>query len=197
MTPRTLLLALLTALSLAASPARAGAYDPYAFLIGEWNVSAGGGAPFAVARFTWGPHHSYIWHSLSMLGAAGEETHLEGLLVWNGVHQNLDMLFVMDEAHGGPIQERGTLSVGPDGALVRDITASYSPGAAPMGGAPAGAAGSTETFRETYRADGADRITSAALHQTAQGWQPTFPGSDGLVLTRRTATHAASARTGR
>jgi len=73
MTPRTLLLALLTALALAVSPAQAGGYDPYAFLIGEWNVSAGGGAPFAVARFTWGPHHSYIWHSLSMLGAAGEE----------------------------------------------------------------------------------------------------------------------------
>jgi len=34
MTPRTLLLALLTALTLALSPARAGAYDPYAFLIG-------------------------------------------------------------------------------------------------------------------------------------------------------------------
>jgi hypothetical protein len=33
-----------------------------------------------------------------------EEPHLEGILVWNGVHKNLDMHFVMD-LKSGRVQE--------------------------------------------------------------------------------------------
>ncbi len=30
------------------------------------------------------------------------------------------------------------------------------------------------------------------MHKTAQGWQPTFPGSDKLVLTRRAGDASGS-----
>jgi hypothetical protein len=68
-------------------------YASYEFLIGEWDVkSETDVTPAAVARVRWGPNGSNIWYSVALIADGHEEPHLEGMLVWNGVHKNLDML---------------------------------------------------------------------------------------------------------
>ena len=141
------------------------------------------GKPEGVQRVRWGPNRSYIWYAVTLLSDGREEPHLEGMLVWNGVHKNLDMLFVMD-LKSGRVQEQGTMSVEADGSLVRNITAVYSPGVQAMTG-PVAPAGATAQFRQTYKQIGSDKIQTAAMRQTERGWVATFPGSDRLLLVRR------------
>jgi hypothetical protein len=182
---RKWLASLLLAVVLAAPAAAAGPYAPYEFLIGDWNVSVAEGPPAMVARFSWGPNRSYIRYAASLLTAKGEEPHFEGVLMWNGVAKNLDMLLMLDLSERASVQERGTLSLAPDGTLVREINASYSEGATPIGGQKAGANGTTVHFRQTYRRLTPDKIATSAMRETPQGWVPTFPGGDRMVMTRR------------
>jgi hypothetical protein len=184
------LASLLVAIVLAAAAPAAnatGPYAPYEFLIGDWDVSVAEGPPAMVARFSWGPNRSYIRYAASLLTAKGEEPHFEGVLMWNGVAKNLDMLLMLDLSERAAVQERGTLSLAPDGTLVREINASYSEGATPIGGRKAGANGTTVHFRQTYRRLAPDKIESAAMRETPQGWVPTFPGGDRMIMTRRAA----------
>ncbi|MBL8779568.1 MAG: hypothetical protein JNL06_01380 [Alphaproteobacteria bacterium] len=183
------LASLVVAFAFAAAPATAanGPYAPYEFLIGDWNVSVAERPPAMVARFSWGPNRSYIRYAASLLTAKGEEPHFEGVLMWNGVAKNLDMLLMLDLTARAAVQERGTLSVASDGALVREISASYSEGATPIGGQRAGADGTTMHFRQTYRRLAPDKIATAAMRETPQGWAPTFPGADRMIMTRRAA----------
>src|SRR6185295_15444670 len=103
-------------------------YAPYAFLIGEWDVKSESDGPVvAVQRVRWGPNRSYMWYAVALLSNGKEEPHLEGILMWNGVHKNLDMLFAID-LQSGRSQEQGTLAVSKDGSLVREITAVHSEG---------------------------------------------------------------------
>jgi hypothetical protein len=176
------------AITFAAMPAQHGAprtdavpgenpYAPYRFLIGEWDVAPEGGGPaIGVARFRWGPNQSYVWLSMSLVSGAAEAPHFEGLLVYNAVNRNLDMLVCGDLEHG-LMQEKGTFSMLPDGSAVREITATFA----------SGGKGATASFRQPYRPVSADRIHTSAMRQTASGWVPTFPGSDRLVMTRRRA----------
>ena len=84
-------------------------FGPYEFLIGEWDVKSEiEGSPIGVQRVRWGPNRSYIWYAVALLSDGREEPHLEGMLVWNGVHKNLDMLFVMD-LKSGRVQEQGII----------------------------------------------------------------------------------------
>jgi hypothetical protein len=155
-------------------------YGAYAFLVGEWDVAPeDGGDRMGVARFKWGPNRSYIWFSMSLTRRGKEEPHFEGLLVWNGVKKNLDMLLVVDLANG-LVQEQGSMSVADDGTVVRDITMVASEG---VGGA--GKPAASRTFRQTFRAAAADRVLTNAMRKTDAGWVPTFPGSDRLVMLRR------------
>ena len=186
------LAALLAVSAIAFGQAPSDPYGPYKFLIGEWDVVAEGGGPAAgIARLKWGPNKSYIWYSMSLLDNAtgAERPHFEGILVWNGVQKNLDMLLSMDLEHG-LVQEKGVVTVEPDGTVVREITASYSAGVRAMGGhgAPdsqSGSSGVTAKFRQTFKAAGPDRILTRALRESPQGWIATFPGSDRLAMTRR------------
>lgn len=161
-------------------------YAPYEFLVGEWDVGPEGGDPGLVARFRWGPNRSYLQYSASLLVKGAEEPHLEGVMMWNGVQKNLDMLLMLD-LKDGRAQERGVVSIEPDGTVVRDITAHYSPGVRlpPRGESVAGPEGATVHFRHTFKAAGPDRILTALLRETSTGWVPTFPGSDRLVMKRR------------
>jgi hypothetical protein len=160
-------------------------WEPYEFLLGEWSISAtAGGSPVATAQFRWGPSRSYIWFAGSLVLDGVERPHFEGLLVWNGVQHHLDMLLSMD-LERGLVQEQGFLHAEPDGTVVREITATYSEGARPIGGPPAGRAGATARFRQTFRPDGPDRVKTSVLRQTEKGWTATFPGSDRLVMTRK------------
>jgi hypothetical protein len=160
-------------------------YAPYSPLIGEWTIAGANGAQVGVSRFSWGPGNSYIWFATALVDNGREVPHFEGILVWNGVNRNLDLLLSIDLV-GGRAQESGTLSIAPDGTFVRDHVATYS--------ASATRPATRETFRQTFRFEGPDRIVTGVLRQTATGWAPTFPGSDRLVMTRRTA--AAGQRPG-
>src|SRR5262245_25547919 len=126
-------------------------FEPYEFLIGEWEVKAAeDDPPAAIIRVRWGPNRSYIWYSSSLVIDGREMPHLEGMLVWNGMHKNLDMLFSMD-LKSGKVQEQGTLSVDGEGQVVRDITAVYGSGAHPIGMPTVGPEGAATHFRETYK----------------------------------------------
>jgi hypothetical protein len=181
----------LTAIAFGQAPAAAAPsdpYGPYKFLIGEWDVVPEGGGPAAgVARLKWGPNKSYIWYSMSLLDNGAERPHFEGILVWNGVQKNLDMLLSMDLEHG-LVQEKGFVTAEPDGTVVREITASYSEGVRAMGGhgSTGAQSGATAKFRQTFKAAGPDRILTRALRDSPHGWIATFPGSDRLAMTRRT-----------
>ena len=86
-------------------------YAPYAFLIGEWQITPEGSqVPMAVTRFRWGPGQSYLLLETSLIIEGKEEPHFEGMLVWNGVHKNLDMLLTMD-SKSGRAQEQGTFNI--------------------------------------------------------------------------------------
>lgn len=172
-----------------ASNLTSGVYAQYEGLIGTWDVTApGGDESFAVQRFSWGPGHSYIWCAGSLIAPNGmEEPHFEGMLVWNGVHKNLDMLLTMD-LKSGRAQEQGTFSVGSDGTIVREITGVFSEGSTPIGEAKVGADGMSKHFRQTYKPDGPDKLITSAMRETNDGsWVATFPGSEKLIMKRRKA----------
>ena len=72
-------------------------YAPFAFLVGEWEITpAGSQVPQAVTRFRWGPGQSYLLLETSLILNGKEEPHFEGMLMWNGVHKHLDMLLALD-----------------------------------------------------------------------------------------------------
>lgn len=182
-----------TAPPAADGPSAPSPYAPYRFLIGEWNIAPeSGGPPVGIARLRWGPNQSYVWYSSSFLVDGKERPHFEGLLVWNGIHRNLDMLISMD-LERGLVQEQGTVSVDPDGVVTREITATYSEGARPLGQPPAGSGGSLARFRQTFKPAGPDRVLTTVLRDSGQGWIATFPGSDHLVMIRRPASGAQPA----
>ena len=164
-----------------------GIYAQYEALIGTWDVTGSdGGSSFAVRRFTWGPGRSYIWYAGSFMERDGkEEPHFEGMLVWNGVHKNLDMLLTMD-LKSGRAQEQGTFNIGPDGTIVREITGVFSEGVTPIGEGKVGSAGMSRHFRQTYKPDGADKLLTSVMRETNDGsWVATFPGSEKLIMKRR------------
>jgi hypothetical protein len=160
-------------------------FGPYGFLIGEWDVrSTDSGPVVAVQRVRWGPNRSYIWYAVSLISEGREEPPLEGLLVWNGARKKLDMLFVVD-LKSGLVQEQGVMSPTSDGGLVRDIIAVYSAGTGPMGSPPMGQNGGTTHFRQSYTKVHSDKIATSVMRETDHGWVASFPGSDHLVMTRR------------
>ena len=160
-------------------------YAPYRFLIGKWDIAPeSGGAPIARALFRWGPNQSYIWYGGSLLVKGVEVPHFEGLLLWNGVRKNLDMLLALD-LDGGLVQEQGVMSIQSDGTVVREITAFYSEGEQPIGQPVAGAGGAKARFRQTFKKAGPDRIRTSVMRESGKGWVATFPGSDRLVMTRQ------------
>lgn len=171
----------------AQEPATPGVYAPYAFLIGEWDVGPPGGAAAAVTRFRWGSARTYIWYSGSLLVNGREQPTFEGLLVWNGVRKNLDMLLVLEPASTRLVQEQGAVRIESDGTVVRDITVYYSGGNAlpPRWDQAAGPDGATAQFRQTFKRTGPDSIATSIMLKTTAGWMPSFPGSDQLVMTRR------------
>jgi len=169
-------------------PAPSSPYAPYEPLIGDWDVAPEGGGPaVAGALFRWGPSRSYIWFAGSLLVDGVAQPHFEGMLMWNGIHKNLDMLVAMDLKYG-LAQEHGTFSAEPDGTLVRDIEAVFSEGVQPIGLPVAGPEGETVRFRQTFKPVGPDKILTKVMRQSGEGWVATFPGSDHLVMTRRMKT---------
>ncbi|HJT79907.1 MAG TPA: hypothetical protein VJ719_01815 [Chthoniobacterales bacterium] len=160
-------------------------YAPFEFLIGEWDIrAADSDKVMAVQRVRWGPNRSYMWYSVALISDGKEEPHLEGMLMWNGVHKNLDMLFAIDLLSGRS-QEQGTISATKDGELVREITAVHSEGVPTSAGKAIGSEGGTRQFRQIYKRLGPDKIETSVMRKTDQGWVASFPGSDKWIMTRR------------
>lgn len=147
-------------------------YTAYEFLIGDWYSRPSGQAGVAIHQnFRWGTRRSSIYYTTSTsLNGAPETVHFEGMLVWNGATHNLDYVIAVEPGSG--VQERGALHVEPDGSVVRDVTMTR-------------ANGQVGHFRQTFRRTGPDRVTTSLMRQTATGWEPNFPGSDNIAMTRR------------
>ena len=153
-------------------------YAPYAFIVGDWAVSkASGGAPFVTLKARWATNHAYILYGAYI----AEHPHFEGMLMWNGVHHNLDTLIATDMDHG-LAQEAGTMTI-VDGTAVSQSIASYSAGVS-AGGSPAGPNGNSNRTRQTMKPIDADHIALSFEVETRDGWKPMVPGGDHLLMTR-------------
>jgi len=153
-------------------------YAPYSFLIGDWDVATAANArPFVRLKYHWAPNRAYI-----ECGAyIGDAPHFEGMMMWNGVRHQLDVLLATDMKHG-LAQESGTAAI-EGGAFVQNTLATYSAGV----GADehvAGVNGSTQRMREIMRPVDANHIALSFEVETSTGWKPVMPGADHLVMTR-------------
>ena len=140
-------------------------------LIGEWNVGPPGGAAAFVERFRWGPKQGYVWIQVALIPPSGEEhLHFEGMAAWNAATKRFDYLFAVEPGSG--TQEQGAFYAGEDGSIIRDVVLADSKG-------------STAMFRHTFRDLGDGRFETSLMRKTADGWEPTFPGSEKLTMVRR------------
>ena len=141
-------------------------------LIGEWNVAPPGGATAFIERFKFGPKQAYVWVEVALIQASGEEhLHFEGMSVWNAATARFDYLYAVEPGSG--VQEKGEIYADDSGVIVRDVTLTA-------------ADGSTATFRQTFRNLGDGRFETTLMRKGKDGWQPTFPGSERLIMIRRT-----------
>lgn len=149
-------------------------YTAYEFLIGDWDSRPAGGADVAIHQnFRWGTRHSYIYYTtMTRENGRPEAIHFEGMFVWNGANHNLDYVIVSEPGSGA--QEKGTMHSESDGSIVRDVTMTR-------------ANGQLARFRQTFRRTGPDTALTSLMRQTEAGWEPNFPGSDHILMTRRTS----------
>lgn len=189
---------LVSTLSAQHAPPNAGApaadatdvYAPYEILIGDWDVMSPGKPPSIAMHFKWaGGPRGYILFNTSLLHGQSEETHFEGILIWNEVNRNLDMLVSLDPL-AGRTQEKGIVRVESDGTIVREIVAI---GPQAVRGADGKPAAGSANFRQTFKVVGPNEVHTTVMRQTKDGWVPTFPGSENLVMRRRTGVAAALA----
>ena len=181
---RTAIAIFAAALSLAsgiasAEPARTdNPYAPYAFLIGEWDTTAenAAAAPAGLRQsLRWGPANSYIWYAVTMRrpGQTQDHLHQEGMMTFNARSKTLDFLFVQEP--GSFAMENGTVHADADGSVVRETTA-------------ISGAGDATQFRQVFRQTGPNTAVTSLMRKRADGtWTPTFPGSDRLIMTRRSS----------
>ena len=147
----------------------AGPYQPYAFLVGEWLSDQGGSTIRQTIR--WGPKRSYLTYSTWLQQPGGsEQLHFDGIMAWNAKTRALDFLFAVEPGSG--ILERGSVRAEADGSIVRDVELI----------APSGAA---STFRQTIRPTGPNTAVSSLMALRNGSWEPTFPGSDRIEMSRR------------
>ncbi|HEU0224553.1 MAG TPA: hypothetical protein VFR29_03895 [Steroidobacteraceae bacterium] len=140
-------------------------------LIGQWNVGPEGGATAFIQRFVWGPKEAYVWVQVVLVLASGDERlHFEGPILWNGATKRYDYLFAVEP--GSLAQERGEMYATEGGEIVRDVVLTA-------------ADGTTSRFRQTFHPMDDGRFVTTLMRQTADGWVPTFPGSERLIMMRR------------
>jgi hypothetical protein len=149
-------------------------YQPYAFLIGDWDSNiAGPHGGFSIRQsFRWGPERTYIEASAYVRPQGqAEQLHFEGIMTWNEARQSLDFLFMHEPGTGG--QEAGIAHLDGDGAVVREITETDGHGV-------------IGHERQIWRRTGPNTAETSMMHQTADGaWAPNFPGADLIPMTRR------------
>ena len=140
-------------------------------LIGEWNVGPPGGATAFIERFSFGAKQAWVWVQVALIQASGEEhLHFEGMSIWNAASRRFDYLYAVEPGSG--VQEKGEIYADDAGVIVRDVTL-------------AAADGAIATFRQTFRDLGDGRFETTLMRKSGDGWAPTFPGSERLIMTRR------------
>jgi hypothetical protein len=145
-------------------------YTAYEFLIGDWYTKPNGGPDVRIhQQFSWGTEKGSIkYTTLTNVGTAPEAVHFEGLLVWNGATKDVDYIIVTEPGSGG--QEKGTLHVEADGTVVREVLLTR-------------ADGKTSQFRQRFWREN-DAVFTSLMRKTAKGWEPNFPGSARLAMSR-------------
>ena len=161
-------------------------FAPYAFLIGEWEIHEEGAPPAAINRATWSGGGTSIRMETDIIVNGMQVPHYEGILVWNPIRRDFDMLLNLDPS-GAKVQERGRVWAAADGMVTREIVASYAPGVAGPDGKRVGDKGAEFIFRQTFRKVSRDRIATSLMRKTDSGWVATFPGSEEVLMTRRRA----------
>jgi len=146
-------------------------YTAYEFLIGEWYSKPSGGPDIAIRQsFKYGLKKSSIFYTTSTQERGKPEAvHFEGMLVWNGATKGLD--YVIASEPGSGAQEHGTMHVESDGTVVRDVTMVT-------------AKGREQTFQQKFWKTGPDSVMTSLMRKTASGWEPNFPGSDKIAMSR-------------
>ena len=168
-------------------------FAPYAFLIGEWDIHEEGAPPAAVHRASWSGGGTSVRLETDLLINGRQVPHYEGILVWNPVRGDFDMLLNLDPV-SAKVQERGRLRVDhANRMLVREIVATYAPGVTGPDGQKIGKDGAEFIFRQTFKPLSKDRILTSMMRQTQTGWVATFPGSEDVLMTRRKPASPASA----
>lgn len=154
----------------ASTPVAINYYSDYDWLVGDWYAKAGPG--LIREQITYGPNRSYIRFSVFTAPSetADQHLHFEGMALWNGKTKMLDYLFAVEPGSG--VQENGTIRAEADGSIVREVEF-------------IDARGGIGTFRQTFHQSGPDSAITTLYRQTATGWEPTFPGSEKILLTRR------------
>lgn len=153
------------------SAAAKAAYAPYEWLIGDW--TSNNGDTVLRQSLSWGPHRAYVRYTTYMAQAGKPETiHFDGIAVWNGKSKVLDYIFAVEP--GSTVQEKGIIHAEADGSVVREVEFT-------------GAEGSTGQFRQRFWRTADGRVNTSLMRRTAAGWEPTFPGAEGIVMTRRVA----------
>ena len=145
-------------------------YAPYEFLIGDWYSKVEGITVHQ--QFGWGPGKAYLTYSTFMvLPGKPEMLHFGGMMVWNGKSKALDFLFTLQPPTGA--EEKGTMSVEPDGSVVRESEMTDS-------------SGKTERLRQTFRKADSGTVVTSMAEETARGWKVNPPGD--IVMRRQTQT---------
>ena len=150
-------------------------YTAYEWLIGDWYSKPTGGPDISIhQRFEYGPKNSYIFYTtLTREGSKPEAVHFEGMAVWNGKTKALD--YVVTSEPGSGAQEQGTMQAQADGSIVREVVLTRPNG-------------QQAQFRQRFwRTPDGNAVTSL-MRKVASGWEPNFPGSEEIVMTREPAS---------
>lgn len=137
-------------------------YAPYEFLIGDWYSKLAAQDMVIHQQFTWGPGKSYIvYASYLVLPGKPERLHFTGMMVWNGKSKALDFLFSLQPGSGA--QEKGIVTVQPDGSILREIAMT----------APDG---DLDRFRQVFRKLAGGKVVTSMMEQSETGWKLDPPG---------------------
>ena len=151
------------------SPAVVAANAPVEWLIGDWASLEDGNR--LRQNLSWGPHRSYIKFSTYMQQPGKPEAlHFDGIAIWNGGSKAFDYLFAVEPGSG--LQEKGTIRAESDGSVVREVELT-------------GPEGKAAQFRQVFRSTGKGKAVTSLMRRTASGWEPSFPGSDKIEMTRQ------------
>jgi len=154
-------------------------YGAYEFLIGDWYSKPSGGPDISIhQKFEYGPKKSYIFYTtLTREGGKPEAVHFEGMAVWNGKTRNLD--YVVTTEPGSGAQEQGTMHAEADGSIVRDVLLTR-------------ADGNQSQFRQRFWKMGDGTVMTSLMRKIPAGWEPNFPGSDKIEMSRTPVSTSAS-----